>query len=364
MPSLKDQGFTIRRYLDILHAKVPATLTDATAHITGAVLDAAAFSNMKSGGEDVRFSADIDGNTEIPTDLTEIDTGSSEIELHKEIPTIQGSTNTRLYMWYGNAGASRPADSAANGRNAVWGNSVSARLSMKETSGNFVDSTGNGLSAARTVLVATDKDGGIGDGQKLNDTDYLTIGDDTLLRPGSGDFTISLLMKCNGPFSSSSHRYPLIAKGSPDQFNQTAYSLEMLYNSNGLRFKVQSGFSSSTISASSNQRALLTDGNWHMIDVVIDQGASKEGEMFIDGVSVGFNNSIINCAPTLDLLIGKVHVNTKTDAVWMDEIRFYQRALSTHEIGWKYNNWYEPENCFDLGPEEVLSGFTPKIIIW
>lgn len=88
-----------------------------------------------NGGGDIRFSSDKAGDTRLSCEIELFSTdnnpanGKAAIWVKK---TILAASNTTIYVWYGKAGESQPAASAAYGSEAVWVAAFEAVLHMNQ----------------------------------------------------------------------------------------------------------------------------------------------------------------------------------------------------------------------------------------
>ena len=106
-----------------------------------------------TNGDDIRFTTDVDGTTEIPfhiaafvADATE---GNRKCAIFVKVPSLSTSADTSIWIWYRNASASPYAVTDTYGRNAVWAQ-YEAVILGNEASGTLYDATGNGYDATLT----------------------------------------------------------------------------------------------------------------------------------------------------------------------------------------------------------------------
>lgn len=80
------------------------------------------FDHAQSNGEDIRFTSDAAGETEIPFEIVNWYSvvGSEEAEIWVKIPTVDHDASFNIYVWYDNAGASAYARDATYGSENVW----------------------------------------------------------------------------------------------------------------------------------------------------------------------------------------------------------------------------------------------------
>jgi hypothetical protein len=108
------------------------------------------YSYTQDNGEDLRF-IDADGSTVLSYEI-ETWNESGESIVWVKVPLIDGSSaSDYIMMYYGNNGAAGGENAAA-----VWSNNYEAVLHLAESSGDFIDSTGNGYYAREGDNANTD----------------------------------------------------------------------------------------------------------------------------------------------------------------------------------------------------------------
>ncbi|MBI2278197.1 MAG: DUF2341 domain-containing protein [Dechloromonas sp.] len=87
-------------------------------------LDTASANKAQATGADLRFSSDEAGTTELPCEVVrwvqDAVSGNRRANVHVKVPATSVSATSTIYVWYGNASATMPAATDANGREAVW----------------------------------------------------------------------------------------------------------------------------------------------------------------------------------------------------------------------------------------------------
>ena len=100
----------------------------------------------KADGSDIRFTSDAAGLNELAVDLNNFSTNNDESLALAEIyvslgASLSSSTDTTIYVWWGNSAAALPAPTATYGRNIVWTPLWKGVYHM-DGSGNLTSSTG------------------------------------------------------------------------------------------------------------------------------------------------------------------------------------------------------------------------------
>ena len=168
--------------ITIDHTKVIADLTDQTILVDLANLGSAFFSHVKSDGGDIRVTKS-DGTTELPIDVVAISTGGSTGELHFKLTgTLSSATDTEIYIYYGNSGASKYSDSATFGAENAWASHYKAVYHMNDlTSTTIKDSTVNRRNGTKASQDNPNTDTGkIGQAQYFSGSsgDYILLPND------------------------------------------------------------------------------------------------------------------------------------------------------------------------------------------
>ncbi len=157
-------GYSYRKQITIDSSKV-SDLDSADLTNFPVLISLTGLSDIQANGADIRFTAQ-DGATELPREI--ISYASGALKAWVKIPTLDYNTDTVIYMYFGNAGASEPAADATYGSRNVWTNSYAGVWHLKETGTNPTvnDATANANnSSAQTWTPAT---GYIGGGGSFN----------------------------------------------------------------------------------------------------------------------------------------------------------------------------------------------------
>jgi hypothetical protein len=125
---------------------ISSNVTDWLCLITELQIPSPAFDIMQSNAEDLRFSSDSNGDTELYYDLVRIDTTAKTAHIYVRIPLLSSLNATTIYAWVGNNSASAHSSAWMQGAyDATW----SAWWAMQEGSGIIInDRTGNSHTGA------------------------------------------------------------------------------------------------------------------------------------------------------------------------------------------------------------------------
>jgi hypothetical protein len=137
-----------------------------------------------STGRDILFTSS-DGTTALNYEIEKYASSTGELIAWVKIPSLATSTNTDIYMYYGNANASAPVASVATG---VWDDGGSNYFSgvwhlPNGTTLSANDSTGNGNNGTLSSVPPTATSGQLdGAGIFVGATTYINMGNGASLR--------------------------------------------------------------------------------------------------------------------------------------------------------------------------------------
>lgn len=127
---------------------IDGTHTDYVALIKYNDFTTEMLSHLDNGGGDLRISDDVNGTAQLPLHVVEFDKVGNSVQAWVKIPSA--FTGKKIYVWGDNTGDTQPAVTDTYGRNAVWSDYKTV-LHLVESgagvSGEFEDSTGNGITA-------------------------------------------------------------------------------------------------------------------------------------------------------------------------------------------------------------------------
>lgn len=142
--------------LTIQSSQVPGNLSNFPVLLTEACLPSEMFDAdgsypCQSDGGDIRFSSDNEGKTRLPCEIVEITTDNNPAngtaQIWVKVPSVSGSSDTTIYIWYGTTGKSQPDADDAYGSEAVWDSNYKGVYHLEESvsaaNNNFRDSTNN-----------------------------------------------------------------------------------------------------------------------------------------------------------------------------------------------------------------------------
>jgi hypothetical protein len=338
-----DQNWPYRVKLSIDAAKVDADLTDFPVYVNLANLPAEFHSHVnQTDSRDIRVTK-ADGVTELPREVVSND------ELHfKYTGTMSGTTDTDIYIYYGNSGASDYAVSATYGAQNVWDSNYSGVWHFKEGSGASVIDSKNGHTATLQQTSNWITTGPVGNAYDFDgSTDGAIVANHSDFRLST--FTIEAWVRPNSPAPWSG----IVYKGDAAEANYQ-FSPGTVATNFALDFGNGSGWHTLEISNT------LTNLAWNyyvatMDDATNDQilyknGSSVASDLNQTGVASNYSAaSDVGIGIYGDGTGGRFHGS-------IDEVRISKVARSGTWISTDYNNQYSPSTFFKtFGGEEQYS---------
>jgi titin len=305
-----------------------------------------------STGADILFTS-ADGTTALNYEIEKYASSTGELVSWVKIPSLATTTDTDIYMYYGNASASTPATSVATG---VWddgGSNYFKGVWHLSDAGNSTstDSTSNGNNGTNNGVTATSS-GQIAGAAFANDGDYIDTGINSIL--GASSFTLSAwintatVSKYSGAIS--------IGDSSP---NQSAYIGTVQGAQVGTSNSIGGGFYGRNYGS-----GVTTLGSWS--HVVLTYNSSNSSVLYVNGVikvSETYNSANLK---NNYRRIGRIASNNGYDFLGLvDESRISSVARSADWIKTEYNNQSSPGTFAISATEEAATvpdaptGLTP-----
>ncbi|MFE3846204.1 DUF2341 domain-containing protein, partial [Thermoplasmatota archaeon] len=333
-----------RKQINISHTQVDANLVNFPVLITISSDDNLSDTGQcQVDGDDIAFT-DVGGN-QLSHEIELFNSGTGELLAWVKVPSLSGSVNTSLYLYYGNPSAVSQEDV-----NGVWDSDFTLVQHLNETSGTHFDSTSYGndgtLGGGTYINVSQTAVGMIDGADSFNGTDgHVDCGTSSDLEPGTGDFTFEAWVKR----ASITNGYnAIVAK----RHSNSAGFIWWLTDTNGLRFFSVAG---------NLQYGSIADTNWHHIAVTLDRDGY--GVVYKDGVSVGSLDISGNTGSVSSPRLFSFGQQTQSASAFnqpfngtIDEVRVSKTPRDSSWIKTEYNNHQYPGLFHNKGPEEVQLG--------
>jgi len=301
-----------------------------------------------TNGYDIIFK-DESGAILLDHEVELYDNAAGRLVAWVRIPTLSYTTDTSIYLYYGNSGITSPTENPEG----VWDINYLMVHHLKESSGTLYDSAENHDSNGQNGMTYQSA-GKIGYCLFFDETDdYYTIADFAY-----GDtFTISMWAKVTDNVGTAyqylySHDVyytnPSVAilfgeescGTFADRSDTMAFILDNGTNNEGVRADVPAGDKNAA------------DGSWHYITVTRVRGGTDN--LYIDGVSQDSctgNNTAIDP-------VGNIYIGRRQDGAsnrylggYLDEIRISNSARDLCWIETEYSNYTDP-GFYEIGARE------------
>ena len=290
----------------------------------GNILDAT-YASMEGDGDDIRFTTDEAGTSEIPFEIVALDSEAKTCEIWVKL-TVDHDDDTDFYIWYGDSSLSAYAANATYGSENVWSDYRATYRLQDE-----IDATSNGFDLTNNdgVTFSTAK---IGDGAVVSDTpSYLTGQASETVAMATTAFTISFWVKNDSEITSSPafSSYMFISDN-----NKVYCFLRYEYNGGTKRLMFErTKYGVEQIKVFGN---VTMSNTWHHVALRWDGTNLKgyyDGSEIATGASASGSGSTA-VSPSLDLQV--------TLGGMIDEARLRQSALTPDWITTEYNNQNAP----------------------
>lgn len=349
-------GYSYRRTITIDHTKVSggAALTNFPILVSGTYSYLATTGNggnvTNANGYDIIFTSDPNGSTKLDHEVERYDPATGQISSWIEIPSLSNSSDTIIYMFYGNSSISTSQESINNTWNtnykAVWHLDESPADSAPE----FKDSTvtSNDGSAKANLTGGASVAGKIGNSINIPGTTDTAI--DLETNDTYDSYTEGVISAWINVTSNASDG--AIITGGPSG-NFFVFGVK---TTNKLSIFSQCGLNVETTNAISNYL-----GNWH--HVAYRNTSADTYTFFVDGVAVdsgsgGIFFSDCGIGQTSDYDIGDVPGNISIFNGKIDELRVMNSAVSDGWIITNYTNENDPATFYAISSEELPTSTT------
>jgi len=330
--------WTYRKKITIDHARVSTTtsltdfpmlfsVTDADMKYTGSGGKIAS-----STGGDILFTSS-DGTTKLAHEVEKYTSTTGETVIWVKIPTLSGVTDTVIYMYFGNSGATNQQDPTN-----VWDTNYKGVYHLKDgTTLNYNDSTsnaknGSGGGGSANPTAATGKVDGAATFNNAS-YQYISLPSSTF---GSGSVTVELWSK----FTTLTGYWPMFSAYTSD-----SDSMEVFIDNTTRLF-----------GGNYNNRALtggtLVTGQWyHIVLTAVSGGVTQ---FYIDGEPSGTTGTTNFSTYTVASNIGRRGSYYYNNII--DEVRLSSGiARSPYWIRTTYNNQSSPNTFYAYGALESQS---------
>ena len=166
-------------YLVASNAKITGndSLSNFPTKITEINLDSTIFSQAQANGDDILFTQS-DGETKLSHEIVKFDTSGQKVTCYVKVPSISPSSNTEIYIYYGNPLASNQEDITD-----VWSNSFQRVYHLNDDVDNWDSNIGTDDS-----FTGDDGDAPNTDRWSRTDSDSQINGNKLRIQPSTDDY--------------------------------------------------------------------------------------------------------------------------------------------------------------------------------
>ena len=363
-PGWYDSNWSYRKKITIDNTKVTANLTGFPVLIN-LVTDGDLASDAQNDGDDILFTS-ANGTTKLNHEIEKYDGGTGELVAWVKSPGLSSSTDTFIYMYYGNASASNQENITA-----VWDSNYIAVWHLREdpsgAAPQMLDSTSNNHDGtSEGSWVTANQVAGLIDGSlDFNSGIDKIKGIFDVVAGGTGDDGITL----EAWVYSDEHRDGrFISKATGGDTSQHWWMLNAVPSGGNsyLRFRLKLGGTTTALQATSPDTFPI--GQWvHSVatyngsNMRIYQDASQIASTAASG-TISTNNSVEVAIGNQPTGAGDRRFDGR-----ITEVRISNIARSSDWIQTEYNSHKYPDKAihgddgfFSLGDEETPSSPTPS----
>lgn len=172
---------------------------------------------------------------------------------------------------------------------------------------------------------------------------YVTVPHSNDLNPNLGSFTINTWIKWNTAYNIATTICNVLNKGvynvNGSEIQLTLRGGNTSVSTKGLYFRLRnSGGTISDLAPSNDISALIANGSWNMISVVIDMNNISQASLYVNCSKVGSLAAVtVDVNNTAPLIIGRYYNTMPLIAGYIDQTAIWKRALTTTELSQLYN---------------------------
>lgn len=298
------------------------------------------WTHAKTNGIDIRITK-ADGTTEVAREITSCDLSGKTGEVHFLSDSLSSSSDTKFYVYYGNADASDYAVTDTYGRNAVWINSkwVYHFNDANDYSGNGLNLTPVGSLTYTVGQIGSCVNLGTQAGGK-----YLSYNATCGLNMAA-DFTFTLLWKQDAEATTFRILHSMLDGGFVDLAygHPTNYQLQM--NCNNGDYLLNTNVSP----------PLGT--TWHIFSFTLISGVAT---MYLDGVFQDSKSVTLTGDVRHKFYIGSDTAGGTQAGGYIDEARLFQITSDSGRVTTENNNLSSSSTFYALGSEQTPTSYEDK----
>ena len=290
-----------------------------------------AFGDLQSSlGYDIAFT-NANGQP-LPFQIESYNSSTGTFKVWVNVDVLNASSNTVIYMLYGNASITTDPSSTA-----AFNNDYKAVYHFN----NLNDGTSNGNNG--TNYNSTSASGKIGDGRFFNGySSYINVAQSSSVNITGNKITLSGWVKGPVPNGDDS---PFLVKGIYDNSEQYMLGIDGAASSNNVNTRVTTGSGHYR-----HDQGTIPNNVWTYVTFVYDGSLSTaQKKTYVNGSLVASQTATGNLNSTTgNLLIGKRLSSSRWFCGYLDELRVSTSALNENWIKTEYNNQNSPSTFYSI----------------
>jgi hypothetical protein len=347
-------GYKYRKEITIQSSQVTGNLTDFPVLVSMTDADLATISQggrvEHSSGFDIAITpdgADCSSSNALDYELEYYDSTSGKLAMWVKIPSLSSSSNTTIYLLYGNDQIT--TDQSTNN---VWSNNYTGVYHLNDDFDNSVSGSYNGTDYNTSSVSSI-----VGNAREFDASgDSIAISSDII--PATGNFTISCWFNFQGTTNSTGH---------------TLYDVFGDHNTNVNRKYFYGGFTDSQVrfyyecsndqDAQAKKNRTINSDTWYHYTGV-GGWTQNSHRLFLNGSLLDDQNKSVSgnlFSPRTNLLLGDRNVNYGNFGRFtgiIDEFRVSSVKRSNEWVETEYNNISSPSTFISVGTEEAIIAST------
>jgi len=344
-------GWGYKKAVGISHTQVSGTTNLANFPVLISLAsDTDLAAHAQSSGNDILFT-DSTGSNKLNHEIEAYNSATGQLTAWVQVPSVSPSTDTVIYMYFGN-----PSASNQQSKTAVWDANYQGVWHLPNGSTlNASDSTQNGNNG--TVNNAAASSGEIGGGASFNGGSSVDFGSASglhILGPITAEAWINL-----AAWPSNGYPSGILGMGYSYTSQWTGWMLEAGTDNAGTHYLNWTSNNGAPHGVATVVPSLAL-GTWHHLVGTFDGGTWR---MYLDGVMSGSSADAIPPVNSGDDIVAGGLGTNASGPIFMfkgllDELRVSNTARSSGWVATEYNNQSHPGSFVSLGSLQTGGGGT------
>lgn len=334
-------GYDYYKQITIQASQVPSTQTSFPVLISITDPDLAA-NVQNANGYDIIFSSDANGNNILNHQIESYNAANGTLVAWVGVPSLSGSSNTSIYMFYGNSSVS-----ANPSTTATWSSEYTSVYHLN----NFADATATGNNGTNNGSI--NAGGKIGNARQFDGSnDYIQL-NQNLAQVLAGNGTVSAWIRTSQTGSNTIWEAPGLTG-----IEESGGGNDIFYGFIDGSGRVGAAAGNGTAAKSSNA---LNNNQWH--HVVFTRNASN-GQIltYVNGIIRGNVTSETGNKTNAFNSIGRIEDTGGSPEYYqgvIDEFRVSNQIFSQNRIQTEYNNQNNPSSFYSVGNQQAVDNVAP-----